>query len=440
MNQTPERLPACGREIGRRIVVLTATLALLFPGLGRTAPAAASQEAPGANPTTKETPETHLGKGYDALKLDRYDVAVSEFRAALEIDPKLVLRARFPLAVALFEQHKSDEARREFEIVQREVGEHPNVLYYLGRLDLENRAFEGAIRNLNQAVVKPPFPDTAYYLGFAYFKQGDLTAAEKWLKEAAQLNPRDARIPYQLGLVYRKQGHEEEAKKAFELSEELRRRDDNEGRLRVACGQKLGQGLREEARTICEQLYDPDNAEKLTALGTIYGQHGDLEAALKPLRRAAELAPESPQMQYNLALTYYQLNRFEEARRPLANTIERWPDLFQLNALYGAVLSKLGEDLAAYQALRHAHQLNPQESSTVDLLYIATLGLARKSQAARQYSDSLRYLVQAEKLHPQDPEPHGRMAEIYTLTGRPAEAMAEKRKAQGLLKGIGKVQ
>lgn len=440
MNQTPECLPACRREIGRRVVVLTATLALLFSGLGRTAPRAASQEVPGANPTTGETLEAHLGKGYDALKLDRYDVAVSEFRAALEIDPQLVLRARFPLAVALFEQHKSDEARREFEIVQREVGEHPNVLYYLGRLDLENRSFESAIRNLNQAVVKPPFPDTAYYLGFAYFKQGDLIAAEKWLKEAAQLNPRDARIPYQLSLVYRKQGHEEEAQKALELSEELRRRDDNESRLRVECGQKLDQGLREEARTICEQLYDPDNAEKLTALGTIYGQHGDLEAALKPLRRAAELAPESPQMQYNLALTYYQLNRFEEARRPLANTIQRWPDLFQLNALYGAVLSKLGEDLAAYQALRHAHQLNPQESGAVDLLYIATLGLARKSQAARQYSDSLRYFVEAEKLHPQDPEPHGRMAEIYTLTGRPAEAMTEKRKAERLLKGIGKVQ
>jgi len=85
-------------------VVLTATLALVFPGLGRTAPPVASQALPGANATTEETPEAHLGKGYDALKLDRYDVAVSEFRAALEIDPKLVLRARFPLAVALFEQ------------------------------------------------------------------------------------------------------------------------------------------------------------------------------------------------------------------------------------------------------------------------------------------------------------------------------------------------
>ena len=95
----------------------------------------------------------------------------------------------------------------------------------------------------------------------------------------------------------------------------------------------------------CEQLYDPDDAEKLTELGTIYGQHGDVEAALKPLRRAAELAPQSPQMQYNLALAYYQLNQFGEARTALSTAVTRWPDIFQLAALYGAVLSKLGEDL-----------------------------------------------------------------------------------------------
>src|SRR3989454_781590 len=210
-------------------MVLLATLALLsfaeFSAGGQAAPA----------PTATNTAEAHLGKAYDSLKQDRYDAAASEFRAALKLDPTLVLRARFPLAVALFEMKKFDEARQEFEAVHREVGDHPNVLYYLGRVDLEERKFEGAIRNLNEAAAKPPFPDTAYFLGYAYFKQGDLAAAEKWLKEAAQANPRGARIPYQLGLVYRKQGREEEAKKALALSDELRQREDNESRLRMEC-------------------------------------------------------------------------------------------------------------------------------------------------------------------------------------------------------------
>src|SRR6201997_924038 len=383
------------RAMGMRVGLLLATLVVAVAGSGRAG-------------TQQESAESAVGKGYEALKQDNYDQAVGEFRAALDLDPKLVLRARFPLAVALFEMHKSDEARQELETVRREVGDHPNILYYLGRLDLDEQKFPSAIRNLSKAAAEPPFPDTAYYLGFAYSKQGDFTAAEKWLQEAARLNPQDSRIPYQLSVVYRKQGRQEDATTAAALSSELRRRNENDSALKGECAEKLDKGGREEARAVCEQLYDPDNAEKLTALGTIYGQHGDPEDALKPLRRAAELAPQSPQMQYNLALDYYQLNRFEEARAPLANALKRWPDLFQLNALYGAVLLKLGEEVQGYEALRHAYQLNPQDSSTAEPLYNITLELAQKSQSAGKYSDSLRYLQEAAKLRPREAEPHRR--------------------------------
>jgi Flp pilus assembly protein TadD len=422
--------------IWRRMVALLAALILAAAGEGT----AASQGAPAAVPVAGDTPEAHLGRGYDALKQDMYEVAVGEFQAALRLDPSdssLVLRARFPLAVALFELHKSNEARQELEAVRHEVGDHPNVLYYLGRLDLEDRNFANAIRNLKKAAAakpKPPFPDTAYYLGFAYFKHGDWAAAERWLKEAARLNPREARILYQLGFVYRKEGHEDEARKTLAASEQLRRRDDSESVRKTECGMKLDQGPREEARSFCEKLYVPDDAEKLTALGTLYGQHGDLDAALKPFRRAAELEPQSPQMQYNLALVHYQLKQFEEARAPLAKALARWPDLFQLNALYGTVLLNLGKEVAAYQALHHAHQLNPQDSGTTDLLYKVTLILARKSQGTRQYSNALDYLEEAVRLRPQESEPHRQMGEIYTLTDRSAEATAEQREADRLSK------
>src|SRR4029077_20997409 len=70
-----------------------------------------SQVALPEPPAAGDTPEAHLGRGYDALKEDKYETAVSEFRSALQLDPTLVLRARFPLAVALFESHKAGEAR-----------------------------------------------------------------------------------------------------------------------------------------------------------------------------------------------------------------------------------------------------------------------------------------------------------------------------------------
>ena len=385
--------------------------------------------APSATAQAQDTAEAHLGKGYEALKQDRYDAAVTEFRTALRLDPSLVMRARFPLAVALFEMKQSSEARREFEAVRREVGEHPNVSYYLGRLDLLDQNFAGSVRNFTKAIARPPFPDTAYYLGLACFKQGDLAAAEKWLRQAERVNPRDSLAPYQLGVVYRNQGREDEARRAFAESADLRRRDTDESALRMQCAQKLDTGPRAEARAFCQRLYDPDDAERLTALGTIYGQHGDLEAALDPLRRAAELAPERPQMQYNLAFTYYQMGRFAEARGPIAKAVERWPDIFQLNFLYGAVLAKLGEDVPAYQALTRAHELNQQDAAAAAILYRTTLGLARQRLAARQYPDALRYFGEAAKLRPGDPEPHQGMAAAYSLTRRPAEAAAEQRLA-----------
>jgi Flp pilus assembly protein TadD len=164
----------------------------------------------------------------------------------------------------------------------------------------------------------------------------------------------------------------------------------------------------------------------------IYGQHGDLEAALRPFLRAADLSPQSPQVQYNLALTYSQLNRFEDARIPLEKALKRWPDLFPLNALYGVVLTKLGDDLHAYEVLRHARELNPQDLSTAELLYATTLKMADKEKKARQYSTALRYYDEAAKLRPQDPEPHRNMAEIYTQTGKPSQAAEEKQEADRL--------
>lgn len=407
--------------------VLVLAFLLCCAGVGSSQTASATQSA-----ATADSAEAHLGKGYDALKQDRYEVAAEEFRAALALDPSLVLRAQFPLAVALFEQHKSAEARREFEGVRRETGDHPNVLYYLGRLDIEDRNFDGAVKNLSQAATKPPFPDTAYYLGFAYFKQGDLPNAEKWLKQAAQLNPLDSRVPYQLGLVYRKQGREDEAQKSLSLSQDLHRQDDTEAQLRSECGKKLDSGPREEARAICEKLYHADDTERLTALGMIYGQHGDLEAALKPFLRAAELSPQSPQVQYNLALTYSQLRRFEDARGPLETALKRWPDLFPLNALYGAVLAQLGRDSQAYDVLRHAKELNPTDSSTTDIFYATTMKLAEQSRKAGESTRAVRFLEEATKLRPQDPEPHRGLAEIYAHMGKSAQAASEQQQADRL--------
>jgi protein O-GlcNAc transferase len=421
----------------RRASVITRFLAIAFIG---SLPAMISSSALGQAPgprrslATPETAQAHLSKGFEALKNDRYGPAVNEFRAALKQNPALVLRARFPLAVALFELHRQAESRREFEIVKRESGDHPNIFYYLGRLDIEDRNFNSAIDNLSKAVADPPFPDTSYYLGFAYFKNGNMAAAEKWFGEAQHAMPHDARVTYQVGLVYQKQGRDADARKAIEQSNQQRQADAAQSNLRLQCALTLDKEPLKIAQSICDQLYDPDDADKLTSLGTLYGQHGALEAALKPLQRAAELSPRSPQMQYNLALNYYQLKRFEDARNTIAPAATQWPDLFQLVALHGKVLAKLGDDLPAYETLHHAHDLNPSDSEVSDLLFLSILKLGYKRGESRQYSESQQYFEEASRLRPNDPEPHIGLAAVFSQTARPAQAASEQRLAERLTK------
>jgi len=179
------------------------------------------QPAPVIPEVGSESVEVHLGKGYEALKQD-HDDAAENFRAALKVDPTLVMRARCPLATALFRLRSFPEARHELETVRREVGERPSICYYFGRLDPEEQNYKSAVANLNKAIAKPPFPDTTYFLGFAYLKEGSDQNAEKWLKEAAKRNPEDSRAEYQLALSHKKEGREEEAKQAFSRTKEQR--------------------------------------------------------------------------------------------------------------------------------------------------------------------------------------------------------------------------
>jgi tetratricopeptide (TPR) repeat protein len=376
--------------------------------------------------------ESHLGAGYGNLKNDRYTDAVREFRAALALDPKLTMRARFPLAVALFESQQLSEARKEFETVRAKAGDVPSVMYYLGRLDLMEQNFDGAIRDLTQAAVKPPFPDTAYYLGSAYLKKGDLAAAEHWLQTAAWLNPQDFHVQERLGALYRQEGKTGEAEKAVAQAEVLRGRDAEVSSERLECAQALERDALAHAQAVCDRLYNPNDSDKLTMLGTLYGQHGVYEAALKPLRRAAELDPNSPQTHYNLALDCFRLKRYDEARAALSGAVKQWPDLPQLNALMGVVLYRLGDDLGAYRALSHAHDLSPQDPASAGFLYEVSMVLAEKTAANKDYAGSLLYLVTAAGLRPDDPEPHRRMAEAYRLSGQKERASAERQEADRL--------
>jgi tetratricopeptide (TPR) repeat protein len=401
---------------------LATQLVLLCLGLGLNQPVWARM------PQHQASAETHVGKGYEYEKDDRFALAAGEFEAALALDPKLP-RARYQLGICYYALGRNEDARHEFERLRADTHDDPSVIYFLGRLDLTEHNVDGAIRALQNIIAQSPFPDAAYYLGSAYLEKGDLMEAETWLKKAEPLNPRDFRVSDHLARVYQREGRTSDAEKEYVRSAKLRQNYDEAAAEGIACSQELAKADPDEAAEDCERLFRPDDPDRLTQLGMIYGERGRYAKALEPLERAAKLDPDSYEIEHNLGLTYFRLKRYAEARGPLERAVALRPDFFDSNALLGGTLFMLGQDSEAYRVLDHTHRLNPEDRDSAELLFKTAMILAAKSHANKQYSEALKYLRAAEDLRPQDPQVHARLAELYDLVGDPQQAQLERQSA-----------
>jgi tetratricopeptide (TPR) repeat protein len=356
----------------------------------------------------------HIGKGYELVQNDQFAEAAQEFRAALAIDPS-ARNARYQFAICLFALGERDASRNEFERLRAETKDDPNVAYYLARIDLLAGDAAGAIRRLTPLMSHPPFDDAAFYLGSAYLTNGDLDHAVKWLRTAAQSDPHDFRSHYRLARALQRKGLHTQAEREYALSTEMREHYNETARQSVACVQAMRTASGSGAHDICNHLFDPNDADKLTTLGMLYGENGKYQEAIEPLARAAQLDSESFEVYHNLGLTYFRLKRFAEAREPLEKAVSLRPDFFGSNALLGATLYSLKDDPSAYRVLDFAHQLQPDDTDTAELLFRVSVILANKSAAAADYQASLKFLSAAASLRPSAPEIERRIAEIKAL-------------------------
>jgi tetratricopeptide (TPR) repeat protein len=208
---------------------------------------------------------------------------------------------------------------------------------------------------------------------------------------------------------------DKEAEQEYALSTEMREHYNDAAKQSVACMQALNKDATDVVRRSCEQLFDPNDPDKLTTLGMLYGENGRYQEALVPLSRAAQLDPQSFEVYHNLGLTYFRLRQFDNARAPLEKAVALRPNFFGSNALLGATLYSLKDDPSAYKVLDFAHRLKPDDADTTELLFRVSLVLANKSAAAADYGNSLKFLSTAAVLRPGIPELERRIAEIRKM-------------------------
>jgi superkiller protein 3 len=311
--------------------------------------------------------EAHLNRGSQLMTEQLFEAAASEFEQALALNPK-DMRARFEYAACLLSLGRNDEARREFEQVLKEHGESHSITYYLGQLDLLSNDYTSAIKRLGSVAEDPAFPDAPFHLGVAYISSGDVSNGIKWLERAVNLQPNDYRVHYRLARAYSTAGRQPDAAREYGLyTRLLNEHKDTETEVR-ACSDALRTQPLAAAQVVCHRVYDPNDPEKLTLLGQLYGDGGAFEQALDPLQRAAQLDPNSYEAWHNLGLTYFRLQRYKDARAPLEKAVALHPETYGSVVMLGATLYMLGDDAAALPVLEHAHRLNPGDAQTEAVL------------------------------------------------------------------------
>ena len=311
--------------------------------------------------------EAHLSRGVQLMQDQLFEAAATEFEQALALsasDPK----AHLEFAVCLLSLGRNDEARRQFEQVQKLAGESRYVTYYLGRLDLLANDYASAIKRLGSVAEDPPLRDTVFHLGVAYISSGDVARGTKWLEKAAKLLPRDYRVHYRLARAYSSGGHEQEATREYELYSQLKDEHKNTEKDVRDCTSALRSMPLADSREVCHRVYDPNDPDKLTLLGQLFGDAGAFAEALEPLKRAVELDPNSFEAWHNLGVTYFRLNQYKEARAPLEKAVALRPEFYGSVVLLGATLYMLGDDEAALPVLERAHRLNPADAQAAAVL------------------------------------------------------------------------
>ena len=176
--------------------------------------------------TGEGSPEFHLFMGKAHLNLEQYDMALADFQAAEQVNPKLTF-VHFNMGLAYLKKQDYEHARDEFlkdAAVEPDLALNYDELGDVYSLMQQDRDAEKSYR---EALRRDPLLINSYVgLAKAYQREEKYQQALSAIDSAGKLDPGRTDIHYVRGQVLMRLGRREEGKKEMEASVRI----DNERR------------------------------------------------------------------------------------------------------------------------------------------------------------------------------------------------------------------
>jgi tetratricopeptide (TPR) repeat protein len=266
--------------------------------------------------------EARQVRGQIYIELDRFEEAVGECRAALEIDPEYGA-AIFTMAQAYRKLKKPDEAAAGFRRLIQLDPKDPKPHMHLGEISIDAEDFDAAISHFEEAIAVDPEHSAVAHnlLGSAYLEKKMLEPAEREIRRSLEMRAQMPDAHYNLGLLHEEKGDlqsaEDEYRKEIEIHPDAYPAYFNLALLCAKTGDRQGE---------IENLKEAVKANLKFARGYLFlakaylDRNESFDEAIRLALKGLELEPEAesaPLGHYVLADIYNRLGRLSEYRAEL---------------------------------------------------------------------------------------------------------------------------
>jgi len=299
----------------------------------------------------------------------------------------------------LLKADRIPEAVKELEALRGYASEPAKVELSLGRLLIDQKRYDEAVRHLQAALqLEPSFDEVRGLLGLVYHEKGDDEAAFRVLREVAPVSEQYEEATL---LLVRLTGQSQGPKAAAEL-------------LRARIG---------EPKTRRAVFY--------SALAAILRENKEYPAAEKLFEEAMLLYPEESDLYLEYAVLQDELGGTDKALAAMKRLLAAKPDdPYALNYI-GYTWAERGESLElALDYVRRALAQRPEDGFVRDSLGWVLFKMGRFSEAVVE-------LEKARAIEPDDPTINEHLGDVYLKLGRAKEALDVWSKALGLPKDEG---
>jgi len=261
----------------------------------------------------------------------------------------------------------------------------------------------------------PEDAEVLHLLGLVRHQRGASDEAEGLLQRAHALAPEKAGIELTLGTIRFQAGDFDNARARYENALAL---DPNIGTAHSGLGQiHLMRGEREDAeRHFRIALRAGEDAQALAGLGALLLEREDLDAALRHLGRAADLAPEDATIQLTLGRAFARRGTDTFAEKAFANALRIKPDLHAARLALASLTHKAKRFREAETHLRALLDVPGLESA-------AHVGLGDVARTEERNDDAAASYRAALAIDPKQSEPTRALGWVLARAGRNAEAI-----------------